>query len=275
MAPRIASVSPMPPDRAGTAFVIASLAIAVATALIGWYSDLRLVIDSGLAALVLFAFFPVLVVLALFALCFVLLVGAVVGSLVALSFAEAPEGALEAASASTLPAELGAASVDRFIPWYYRTLRRIRHPFFWAVPVGLAGGVLVLAVLLVVYIWPAEARTAEALLEARAQLEQARKQSGSWPAPTAAGTLPGGLLDGFDRPFAYETRGAWKLASWRVRSYGFDGKPGRDDMCAEGATTGMAALDGLARLGAWVASLKGKRPAQERFAVARALRCLD
>jgi len=34
----------------------------------------------------------------------------------------------------------------------------------------------------------------------------------------------------------YRVSGKWKLASYTLTSYGFDGKPGSDDLCVSGST---------------------------------------
>jgi hypothetical protein len=250
------------PDRAGAAFVGASLLVGGITAGVGLVTDLRLAVDASLAAVALIAFFPVIVIVGLLlvlvacGICFVAIavVAAWVGD---------PAPALEGAALIADPAVGIIGSSDTFVPWYYRVLGRIRHPFFWAVPTGLLIGGLVMAAMLAFHVWPAEARTAATMLEIKAAIERERAASGKVPKE-----LPGTWSDGFGRPFVYEVSGVWKMASWRLRSLGFDGKPGRDDLCMHGQSGAMSALDALARM---ADKLAGK----QRFAAVRTLKCTE
>ena len=92
------------------------------------------------------------------------------------------------------------------------------------------------------------------IVSAQAEIERFYQEKGRYPKPTEAGQLSWEslgkpqrgrfVLDGFARPVEYQVAGAWKVASYRVRSFGYDGRPGGgDDLCVSGATK-------LGRLGA-------------------------
>ena len=101
--------------------------------------------------------------------------------------------------------------------------------------------------ILAFYVIPRERRTLETLLQAQEALEDRYSRTGSYPPRTNDGTMPTTLLgdsnrqgvdmilDGFGR-LHYHLDGAWKLASYTVFSFGFDGRPSDDDLCVTGGT---------------------------------------
>jgi len=92
---------------------------------------------------------------------------------------------------------------------------------------------------------PAETRTVQILAETQQQIEKFHKKAGRFPNPDAEGRLTskalglagGGvgnddfILDGFGRPLHLRVNGKGILASYTLISWGYDGKPGRDDLC--------------------------------------------
>jgi hypothetical protein len=83
------------------------------------------------------------------------------------------------------------------------------------------------------------------LAETQQQIERFHKKTGRFPTPDAEGRLTSkalGLeaagagnddfkLDGFGRPLHLRVKGKGILASYTLISWGYDGKPGRDDLC--------------------------------------------
>lgn len=260
----------------GRRFLITVAVVALAVVLAGWLTDLRQVMHGALLSVAIVAFLPLLIVGA--GLLAVLAVGLVVGVLAALG--DGGDGVIE-----------GAAGVGEVIvegggwltPRYYRFLGRQRHPMLWGTVAGALLGGLLLWGLLAVLVVPDEASTARRLTEAKARLEARYAADGAWPRPDGQGQLvldvgngpaPDVLRDGFGRPLHYEVSGRWKLASWRLRSHGYDGVPSGDDLCISGAS----------KLAKWVARAgelvnlferirAGEGSTRDRLAGIRALRC--
>lgn len=126
---------------------------------------------------------------------------------------------------------------------------------FWAIPLGLLLGGLLLWGLIALLILPGESRTARILAEAHLEIERIRRETGRHPAPTPQGILALDrdgraqvVLDGFDRPLHYRVAGRGAVSSYVVTSLGYDGRPGRDDLCVGDSTRVARWLDKGARL---------------------------
>ncbi|MBN1611662.1 MAG: hypothetical protein JW940_33815 [Polyangiaceae bacterium] len=142
---------------------------------------------------------------------------------------------------------------------YYRWLARHRGSPLLGVPVGLLLGGFLLWAALAVFVLAREARTTERLLQAQAVVENAYREAKRYPPPDGRGHFPvpdavassfanalgaqHRLLDAFGRPVRYEVKGRWKLASYRLRSLGFDGVRSDDDLCVSGQTRLQAMAD--------------------------------
>jgi hypothetical protein len=221
--------------------VLAAAVTALALVVAGWTSGLRQVMHGALLALATAALLP-----------FALIAGALL-VIAAAGLVVASAGALGGAhdlSPDHVGWGLGEAVVEggkRLIPRYYRFLARRRHPLFWGVAGGLLVGALLLWALIAVVVVPGEARTARALAAARADVEQSYATSGALPRPDDQGHLSiasgGARADGFGRPLQYQVSGRWKLASWKLTSLGFDGRPSSDDLCVSGSTKLFALAD--------------------------------
>jgi hypothetical protein len=217
-------------------FICMAFAIALVVAAVGWFTDLRQIGHAALLTCAAFAFLPFVIIVTGFA----LIVLALIVSLLAAIFG----GDSVSTGGGEDLVEMGADA----IPGYYRFLLRQRHPFFWGIPMGILIGGLGLWGFISIFILPGELRTAAILIDAQARIEQQFEQRGTFPAPTEAGHISlralgdekapedAVLLDGFGHPVVYKKWGLWKVATWSLRSSGYDGKPGRDDLCRHGGT---------------------------------------
>ena len=249
-------------------------AVALAVLAAGWFTGLRAVAHGAMITVAVLALLPLIIIGG--GLLLILLLTLVM----ALFGGEDADGGMAADGV----VEAGGW----LLPRYYRFLARQRHPVFWGVPTGtLLGGLLLWAVLALAVI-PHEARTVSILLLARQGAEAAYKQHKRFPSPDKQGRLPcvavdlqehqacddGVVTDGFDRPLRYAVKGRWRLSSFRMTSFGFDGEPGRDDLCAEGASRLARAARAASDL---LATIVGEDP--ERLSVGlklqgvKALRC--
>jgi hypothetical protein len=206
--------------------------IAVLTTLflvaVGWWTGLRQALHGVLLGVAVLGLLPFAIIFGglLAALLFAVLVGLHGGG-------DAGPGGLIAEGGMRL-----------LIP-YYRFLARQRHPAVLGVALGLPLSGLVLWALLSLFVLPGEARTVVILADASRRIEQEYRQTRHYPLPIADGTLaelsPGGAhagatLDGFGRPLRYQLSGTGPFAEYRLISLGFDGAPGRDDLCISGGT---------------------------------------
>jgi hypothetical protein len=212
-------------------FFLAAVITALIVLIVGWFTDVRQLLHWVLLTLAITAFLPFVIIGGGLAVGLILaLAGAVLG-------ADASVGAAIGEGATTVGSLL-------FHP-YYRFLGRRRHPVFWGVPVGMLLGCLLLGGVIALVIVPAETRTVQILAETQQQIERVHKKSGRFPTPDAEGRLtskalglqaPGAgnddfILDGFGRPLHLRVKGKGILASYTLISWGYDGKPGRDDLC--------------------------------------------
>jgi len=137
--------------------------------------------------------------------------------------------------------------------WYYRLVVRAKHPVVWGVVAGAAIGTGLLWAFLALCVFPRERRTLETLTRLQAAVELQYQTRGSYPSPSADGTVPtdvhadpdaplaSPITDAFGRPILYHVSGAWKVATYTIESRGFDGRRSDDDLCVSGGT----------RLGTW------------------------
>lgn len=129
----------------------------------------------------------------------------------------------------------------RLTRWYFRILRRVRHPVAWGMALGLLSGTGIVWLILVVSVIPKERATLSSLLVAQSTLEQRYRSDGRYPEAIAP------LDDAFGRPIEYRLKGSWKLASYRLSSVGADGVPSDDDLCVAGGTQFALWVDRIAR----------------------------
>ena len=213
-----------------------ALVTAMTVYILGWYTGLRVVAHSALIGIAVFALLPFAIMA--FGVALMLILAAL--SVLAALFGEGGGAGGE---------EMVAEPFLRIVAWilrpYYRWLGGMRHPVFWGVALGTLLGGLILGFMLWFVIIPGEASTVEVLTRLRQDLDAVYKEKGRYPQPDVNGHLPkseldstasGVVLDGFGRPIQYQVKGAWKLASYRLRSLGYDGTRGADDLCLSDAT---------------------------------------
>jgi hypothetical protein len=212
----------------GHKFFAAAVITALAVFAGGWFTDAREVMHDALISIAVVALLPFAFIAAGLAIALVL---TLIFSLpVALLDGDIGDVGGE------LVGELAIEGGGRMVPWYYRFFTRQRHPVFWGIPAGIVLGALLLWAGLALTRLPHERDTAAALQAANDKIEQVYKETGSFP-PAAGGRLViDGVTyrDGFGQPLVYEVGGAWKLAHWSLRSYGYDGKRSADDLCIGG-----------------------------------------
>ena len=215
-------------------FVLAAVISALIVMIAGWFTDVRQMLHWVLLTLAVTAFLP-----------FVIIGGGVAAGLIL-----AVVGAvLGASGGEVVAAPFVFLGGHLFLP-YYRFLGSRRHPVFWGIPVGLLLGCLLLGGLIALVIVPAETRTVRILAETQQEIENLRKKTGRFPTPDAEGRLTlnalgrnaagagdgGFVLDGFGRPLHFRVRGKGIFASYALISWGYDGKPGSDDLCISGSS---------------------------------------
>jgi hypothetical protein len=185
----------------------------------------------------------------------ILAVGVFLLSMVPIFLAVAVLMTVGGAEGTALPLEAMESGVEAvvegtaLVPRYYRLLARQRHPIFWGIPLGvLIGGVLLWALIGYIMI-PGESRTVQILAETKQQVERVYGETKQFPRPDRTGHLPtlalvvpgapptppDVVMDGFGRPLVYAVSGQGPFAAYTMTSWGFDGRPGRDDLCVSGA----------------------------------------
>lgn len=253
--------------RSNIALRVTLIAIAVAALLVGvaWTTEIRAALHGGLIALCVFAFLPFVVI------------ASIVGLVVVVALLAGLAGGDGAADAAHL------AEGFRYSAWgvrkYYGFLARHRGSSWIGVPIGMLLGTLVVWALLAVFVLPKELRTTELLLGLKGEIEKQYAASKSYPPPQSGNTILGSsqevVRDAFDRALHYEVRGRWRLASYRLTSYGSDGVPSSDDLCIEGQTKLQDLLDTSAALigFAELARFRGGTPISDRLDTLRAVQC--
>jgi hypothetical protein len=201
--------------------VITAGLVTAAMLVVGLATGLRTVMHASLLLVAVAAFLPFVILGGLLLLVIVVLLFA------ALSESD-PDGLLDGA--------LFVGEVSPGIRGYYRFLGRRRHLVFWGVPIGMVVGALVCWAVLGITVVPKEVATTRRL----AEVFEAIEAQDAVPEPTRAGELlldREVVVDGFERPLRYETRGRWKLRVWSARSAGADGQfDTPDDLCISGRT---------------------------------------
>lgn len=220
--------------RTAIRFFLAAVVTALVVLIAGWFTDVRQLLHWVLLTLAITAFLPFVIIG----------VGLAVGLVLAL--AAAILGA-DASAGTDLGEGMTTVGVLIFHP-YYRFLARRRHPIFWGIPVGMLLGCLLLGGVIALVIVPAETRTVQILAETQQQIEKFHKKTGRFPTADAEGRLATKameapearkddfILDGFGRPLHFRVKGKGILASYTLISWGYDGKPSRDDLCISGSS---------------------------------------
>jgi len=238
--------------------LLATMVPAAVVVVIGWFTGAHYFAYRASMSVAAFLFFPFLVVGILL----------VIGLFAA--FAVPGEVVL-----------LPVLGVYLFKP-YYRWLSRRRHPVFWGSWVGVLLGAVVLFGLNYWVILPGDAATAETLLRLETAIENVYDERKRYPEADENGHLrfaelngvdvpviDGVVVDGFGRPFEYEMEGRWRAARYRLRSYGYNGKPGgRDDLCLSHATR-------LARAAEFAAGVRDLLSPEEEGRIDRLTRSWD
>jgi len=239
-------------------FLLATLLLAAVIIGVGWFTDAHQFAYRASMSVATFLFFPFVVVGILF----------VIGLFV--TFVVPGEVVL-----------LPVLGVYLFKP-YYRWLSRRKHPLFWGSLVGVLLGAVVLFGLNYWVILPGDAATATTLLKLETAIAEVYDERKRYPAADENGHLlfadlngvdvpaiDGVVVDGFGRPFEYEMEGRWRAARYRLRSYGYNGKPGGDDdLCVSHATR-------LARAAEMAASLRDALSSKEEGRIDRLTRSWD
>jgi len=262
-------------------FLLGFFIATAAVLLVGWFTDVRGVMHSVLIGLFVTAFLPFVFVAAVFSV--------VVGFILLLSLLSVFGGGDGTGEATDAGTDIVYSSV-RLSRWgaprYYGVLMSIRQPAIWGAAVGLLAGGLFLWGIVSWNIVPRELATSRILAETASQLMAIQKQTGRFPTPLPGGYLSrrdlgraddGPVLDAFERPFQFTTSGVSLFASFTLRSTGFDGKPGQDDLCVYGAAKGAEWAGKLDRLLSSIRTGADGRAAKlkDRLKSLRALRCDD
>jgi hypothetical protein len=249
----------------GQTLVVVALLVALAVSALGWWTNLRSVMYGALLVFMAGALFPFLALIAL------------VAAVSCAAFVAALSGGGDVHVGA--PEATGIAEAwTRLARGYYRQLAKQRSPWFWGIPLGFVVGVLVLWGALAVWVVPGETRTMKILAFARDDIERTERDSGKYPAPDTEGHYVqrgSVVVDGFGHPLHYQVTGRWKLASYVIRSWGFDGRSGGDDLCLAGGgklSSVSRAADALARMLARGSDAPGFR---DWLSTVRAARCSE
>jgi hypothetical protein len=210
--------------------------------LLGWFTGLRGVMHALLVALAATALLPLLLVL---------------GSVAFLAASSLVLGLVpQQAEAKAGGARARVAKQGAWVKtaYYGYARRQRRQPFIWGLLTGLGLGLVGVWSILAVWVVPREIQTVGILVLSGARIDAAQTSAQRQPAPssdgllhphlwstTPAGAAPGDapVLDLFGRGVRYEAR-AESRATYTLRSLGFDGEPGRDDICVAGRPQGAA-----------------------------------
>jgi|GEM_PF-6642388 len=245
-----------------------TLAVAMGFVAAAWTTELRGVLHGGLITLCVFAFLPFVAIATV--LCLMCVVGIILG------FAGA-DGAHASDLAGFAEALLYA---PRGIRGYYRFLARHRRSVWIGLPAGLLFGALVVWLLLALLVIPRELRTAQLLEQLRVEAEQAYKSTRNYPKSVDVNYYPSSMnapvLDDFGQPLHYEVQSKWLAKSYRITSYGADGRPSSDDLCVQGENRVQKAIEvsaALASLGETILYFETGIPLRDRLGALRSLQC--
>jgi hypothetical protein len=251
---------------------VTSLSIAAVIAAGGWITGARAAMHGTLLAISTVAFLPFVVLAAGLALVFLL------GAL------------LVPVHGDGHGLEILLVGPARLFGPYYRLLFRLRRqPVAVGTLIGASLGALALWVLILVLVVPREVSTAAILVDVRDRIDAYRLDRGRLPPPSDDGTLPrttlglaagpgedptGPIADAFGRPIRYRVSGQGLWASYTLASLGYDGKPGGDDICIEGAPRVARIVDkALDALGRAFGDRRPRGSIGAQIAALRALRC--
>jgi hypothetical protein len=244
------------------------LAVAITASIVvaaGWLTGLRDVMHGALLAVAVAALLPLVIIGA----GLVIILGTIVIAAVAAAFADVAIDPSPPIEGGIAIAEGGA----RLAPRYYRFLARQRHPVFWGIGAGTLLGGLILWAVLAIAVLPGEARSTESLADAQHAVELHYAQHHAYPRPDGGHLIVDGAIaeDGFGNPLEYRVRGGWRVASWTLRSFGYDGERGTaDDLCVSGESPLVGRVIEAAKL----AKLsKHARSLGERLESVAAMRC--
>ncbi len=255
-------------------FVLSAVVAAIVVIVVAWLTGLREVAHDALLSLLVFAFFPILIVAAAigFLVCFFVVAGLFGGEMDADVVGDLGEGVGE-----------GGFWLARV---YYRFFASRKHPVFWGTIAGFTLGILLLWLFIGIFVFPKEMKTAALLTRGQAAIETHYKSKGGYPRPVDArlnmSSLPGNklptnesgdVIDSFGQVLDYQVRGRWKLASYRLRSVGFDGSPSRDDLCVVGRTKLKAGLDAARDIWALAKRLTTDAAVEEKLGAIHEMDC--
>ncbi len=236
-----------------TKFMLTTFITAVLVAGGGWMTSLSTVMYAASISLFTFAFLPFVLILVGIAIPLLALVAVIFGMIMALvGAAFGVGGAANPDPTLVVDGAISGIKVTRegarILKPYYSWLSRTRHPVLWGGVAGTFLGAVLLWGLITWLVLPGEARTVEILVTTRDAVIQRFKDTRQMP-PANAGqlkyqdigiNLPGPVVDGFSQPLEFDVQ----LPSFRLRSRGFDRRPGADDFC----TTGQVELNALQKL---------------------------
>jgi hypothetical protein len=246
-------------------FLLPMLITASSVFLLGWFTSLQGVARNVLLSIAAIALFPFLLIAVVL---FLAIVIAIVAAF--------------AGGDADLSANVDLPSLS-FVSRYYQFLANQKNPTIWGAVFGGVQGALLLWLAWALFAMPGESRTAVLLADTQKKIEAYYKGNSGYPSPTSEGhfAVEGEtLLDGFGRPVLYETSGAWKLSSYKLRSLGYDGERSSDDICVVGSTKAAGILSEAADMTSGVLSIvSDSAPVSlsvgDSFSVLKNLQCQD
>jgi hypothetical protein len=265
-------------------FLLTVAIVFLVVLLSGWFTGIKQVMHTALLSVTVFAFLPVIILAAVILIPIILMLTLIViGLLASLLSGDGGGGDIGGgeADANSATPEAQTASVV-FLHEYYEWMARQRSPYFWGVPVGVLLGGAILWGLISWLIVPKEMKTSEALLRAEQSVKVQYEAQKSFPTPGANHSFPQApdqensppLLDGFGRPFLYHVTKNGSQMSYRIKSLGFDGKPGKDDLCVAGSTGADWAEKLVAAVKLWNRVRPDQAiPVKDRLQLVRDLKC--
>jgi hypothetical protein len=251
-------------------FLLTVAIVFLAVLLGGWFTGVQQVMHTALLSVTVFAFFPVIILAAVILIPIILMLALMLISIIS---GDGGDGSVN--PEAQIPSVV-------FLHEYYEWMARQRSPYFWGVPVGVLLGGAILWGLISWLIVPKEMKTSESLLRAERSVKVQYEAKKSFPTPGANHSFPQTLnqenspplLDGFGRPFLYHVTQNGGQMSYRIKSLGFDGKPGKDDLCVAGSTGPDWAEKLVAAVKLWNRVRPDQAiPVKDRLQLVRDLKC--